>query len=49
MSNYNFGNVDIEFNNNKIFLLSQILYRIESLESKNILLLLNSISTFPKL
>ena len=34
MSNYNFGNVDIEFNTNKIFLLSQILYRIESLESK---------------
>ena len=34
MSNYNFGNVDIEFDTNKIFLLSQILYRIESLESK---------------
>lgn len=34
MSNYNFGNVDIEFNTNKIFLLTQILYRIESLESK---------------
>lgn len=34
MSNYNYGNVDIEFNTNKIFLLSQILYRIESLESK---------------
>lgn len=34
MSNYNFGNVDIEFNTNKIFLLYQILYRIESLESK---------------
>ena len=34
MSNYNFGKVDIEFNTNKIFLLSQILYRIESLESK---------------
>ena len=34
MSNYNFGNVDIEFNTNKIFLLAQILYRIESLESK---------------
>ena len=34
MSNYHFGNVDIEFNTNKIFLLSQILYRIESLESK---------------
>ena len=34
MGNYNFGKVDIEFNTNKIFLLSQILYRIESLESK---------------
>ena len=34
MSNYNFGNVDIEFNTNKIFLLAQMLYRIESLESK---------------
>lgn len=34
MSNYNFGKVDIEFNTNKIFLLLQILYRIESLESK---------------
>lgn len=34
MSNYYFGNVDIEFNTNKLFLLSQILYRIESLESK---------------
>lgn len=34
MNNYNFGNVDIEFNTNKIFLLSQILYRIESLENK---------------
>jgi len=29
MSNYNFGNVDIEFNTNKIFLLSQILYRMK--------------------
>lgn len=34
MSNYNFGNVDIEFNTNKIFLLAQMLYRIESIESK---------------
>ena len=34
MSNYNFGKVDIEFNTNKIFLLAQMLYRIESLESK---------------
>ena len=34
MINYNFGNVDIEFNTNKIFLLFQILYRLESLESK---------------
>lgn len=34
MSNYNFGNVDIEFNTNKIFLLAQMLYRIESLEGK---------------
>lgn len=34
MSNYNFGNVDIEFNTNKIFLLAQILYRIESIENK---------------
>ena len=34
MSEYNFGNVDIEFNTNRIFLLFQILYRIESLESR---------------
>ena len=34
MNNYSFGNVDIEFNTNKIFLLSQILYRVEILESK---------------
>lgn len=34
MNNYNFGNVDIEFNTNKIFLLAQMLYRIESLEDK---------------
>lgn len=34
MGNYNFGKVDIEFNTNKIFLLAQMLYRIESLESK---------------
>lgn len=34
MDIYNFGNVDIEFNTNKIFLLAQILYRIENLESK---------------
>lgn len=34
MINYNFGNVDIEFNTNKIFLLAQMLYGIESLESK---------------
>ena len=34
MSNYNFGNVDIEFNTNKIFLLAQMLYKIDSLESK---------------
>ena len=34
MKDYNFGNVDIEFDTNKIFLLFQILYRIESLEDK---------------
>ena len=34
MDNYNFGNVDIEFNTNKIFLLMQILYRMDSLENK---------------
>ena len=34
MRNYNFGNVDIEFNTNKIFLLVQMLYRIESLQDK---------------
>lgn len=34
MSNYNFGNVDIEFNTNNIFLLAQMLYKIDSLESK---------------
>ena len=34
MNNYSFGNVDIEFNTIKIFLLSQILYRVEILESK---------------
>lgn len=34
MKNYNFGNVDIEFNTNKIFLLIQTLYRIESIENK---------------
>lgn len=34
MNNYNFGNVDIEFNTDKIFLLAQMLYRIESLEDK---------------
>jgi len=34
MKEYNFGNVDIEFNTNKIFLLVQMLYRIESLQDK---------------
>lgn len=34
MKDYNFGNVDIEFDTNRIFLLFQILYRIESLEDK---------------
>ena len=34
MKKYNFGNVDIEFNTNKIFLLVQMLYRIESLQDK---------------
>ena len=34
MSNYNFGNVDIEFKTNRIFLVLQILYRIESIESR---------------
>lgn len=34
MEKYNFGNVDIDFNTNKIFLLIQILYRMESLEYK---------------
>ena len=33
-NNYNFGNVDIEFNTNKIFLLIQTIYRIESIEDK---------------
>ena len=54
MSNYNFGNVDIEFNTNKIFLLTQILYRIESLESKinednsKVSLLTKSLDNFKK-
>lgn len=34
MEKYNFGNVDISFHTNKIFLLIQILYRIESLQDK---------------
>ena len=33
MDNYNFGKVNIEFNTNKIFLLMQMLYRMDSLES----------------
>lgn len=32
MEKYNFGNVDIEFNTNKIFLLMQMIYRIASIE-----------------
>lgn len=55
MKEYNFGNVDIEFNTNKIFLLVQMLYRIESLQDKinsdnsNVSYLANSIKDFRKL
>lgn len=34
MRDYNFGNVDIEFKTNKIFLLFQVLYKLESIEDK---------------
>ena len=34
MNNYNFGNVDIEFKTNKIFLLMKMLYYLEILEQK---------------
>lgn len=34
MKEYNFGDVDIEFNTNKIFLLVQMLYRMEYIEDK---------------
>lgn len=34
MNNYNIGNVNIEFNTNRIFLLVQILYRIEDIEKR---------------
>ncbi len=33
MSNYRFGNVDIEFHTNKIFLLMQMLYRMDNIEN----------------
>ena len=34
MGDYNLGNVNIEFNTNKIFLLMQMLYRLQSIEAK---------------
>ena len=34
MENYSFGNVDIEFKTNKIFLLMQMLYRWDRIENK---------------
>lgn len=34
MQKYNFGDVDIKFDTNKIFLLFQILYRLENIEDK---------------
>ena len=34
MKDYNFGYVNIEFRTNRIFLLMQILYRLESIEDK---------------
>lgn len=55
MRSYNFGNVDIEFNTNKIFLLVQMLYRIESLQEKinsdnsDVSYLADSIKEFKKL
>lgn len=55
MKEYNFGNVDIEFNTNKIFLLVQMLYRIESLQDKinsdnsNVSYLADSIKDFREL